>query len=231
MGQNLRHTKKLTAIALLAALAFLFNYLSRFTPPIFPVPPLRYDAKDIIIVISGFALGPSAALIVIFVSSFFEIWIGTAGFPGFVMNVLSSTAFALPPILIFRGIGIFGTARGGAPKAADGTGNALVRSSPDGAAAERSLKSLPKHPGGGYPSYIRVGVGLAIGTLFTTAWMLFWNWLLTPIIVGMPRQVIVENVLWQVILPFNLIKSGINAVAVMLAHRPVLKALRRSMRF
>jgi riboflavin transporter FmnP len=102
MGVNMRHTKKLTAIALLAAFAFLANYLSRFTPPIFPVPPLRWDAKDIVIVLGGYALGVVPAMAIAVVCSFFEVWIGTNGFLGMPMNIVSSWAFAVPAVAIFR---------------------------------------------------------------------------------------------------------------------------------
>ena len=70
-------------------------------------------------------------------------------------------------------------------------------------------------------------LGLLGGILAMTASMLLWNWLITPIYQGMPRAAVAKMLL-PVFLPFNLLKSGINAVVTFLLYKPVAKALRRA---
>lgn len=57
--------------------------------------------------------------------------------------------------------------------------------------------------------------------------MLFWNYLITPIYMGYPREAVVE-LLIPVFLPFNLIKGGLNAAITMILYKPIVKALRRA---
>lgn len=57
--------------------------------------------------------------------------------------------------------------------------------------------------------------------------MLLWNYLITPIYMGYPREAIVE-LLIPAFLPFNLIKGGLNAAITMLLYKPVITALRHS---
>lgn len=70
-------------------------------------------------------------------------------------------------------------------------------------------------------------VGLISGWLFMSAIMLFWNYLITPLYMGYPRAAVVE-LLWPAILPFNLLKGGLNAAITMLIYKPVVTALRRA---
>lgn len=70
-------------------------------------------------------------------------------------------------------------------------------------------------------------VGLLCGWGCMAAVMLFWNYLITPIYMGYPREAVAELLL-PVFLPFNLIKGGLNAAITLLAYRPVITALRRS---
>ena len=69
--------------------------------------------------------------------------------------------------------------------------------------------------------------GLISGVLFTTAVMLLWNYFITPIYIGMPRQA-VAALLLPAFLPFNLLKGGINASLMLLIYKPVATALRRA---
>lgn len=68
-------------------------------------------------------------------------------------------------------------------------------------------------------------LGLACGMVMMTGSMLLWNWLVTPIYQGMPRQAVAE-MLVPVFLPFNLMKSGLNTILTLLVYKPVTKALR-----
>ncbi|MCL2526821.1 MAG: ECF transporter S component [Defluviitaleaceae bacterium] len=93
-------TKRLTTLAMLAALAFLSLYVIRF--PIF-IGFLSYDVKDVIIIIAGFLYGPLSALLIIVVVSFVEmITISDTAFWGLLMNIISSTSFVIPAVLIYR---------------------------------------------------------------------------------------------------------------------------------
>lgn len=68
-------------------------------------------------------------------------------------------------------------------------------------------------------------IGLAAGTLCMTAMMLLWNYLITPLYMGVPRST-VAAMLATVFLPFNLVKGTINAALTMLLYKPVAKGLR-----
>ena len=70
-------------------------------------------------------------------------------------------------------------------------------------------------------------IGLIAGVLTMTGVMLLWNWLITPIYMGVPREV-VEGMLLPTFLPFNLLKGGMNAALAMLLYKPVVTALRRA---
>ncbi len=69
--------------------------------------------------------------------------------------------------------------------------------------------------------------GLVVGTLITTAFMLLWNYLITPIYMGFPRAA-VADMLVPVFLPFNLSKCALNAAITMLIYKPVVTALRKA---
>lgn len=70
-------------------------------------------------------------------------------------------------------------------------------------------------------------IGLTAGTLCMTAIMLLWNYLITPIYMGYPREA-VAAMLIPIFLPFNLIKGTINAGITMLLYKPIVTALRKS---
>jgi riboflavin transporter FmnP len=56
--------------------------------------------------------------------------------------------------------------------------------------------------------------------------MILWNYLITPMYMGVPREAVVE-MLVPVFLPFNLIKGGANAALTLLLYKPVIYALKR----
>lgn len=56
-------------------------------------------------------------------------------------------------------------------------------------------------------------VGLFAGCVFVTGMMLVWNYLISPLYMGISRKVI-STMLIPVFLPFNLIKSGVNSIMV-----------------
>lgn len=69
--------------------------------------------------------------------------------------------------------------------------------------------------------------GLACGVLVMTGVMLLWNYLLTPIFMGWPREAVAELLL-PGFLPFNLVKGGLNAAMTILLYKPIRAALIKS---
>lgn len=70
-------------------------------------------------------------------------------------------------------------------------------------------------------------LGLGLGVVVMTVVMVLWNYLITPLYQGVPREV-VAGMLVPVFLPFNLVKGGLNMAAVLLLYKPVVTALRRA---
>ena len=70
-------------------------------------------------------------------------------------------------------------------------------------------------------------VGLFCGWGCMVLVMLLWNYLITPIYMGYPREAVVK-LLVPAFLPFNLIKGGLNAAMTMILYKPVITALRHS---
>ena len=70
-------------------------------------------------------------------------------------------------------------------------------------------------------------IGLVTGSLVMTVLMLLWNYLITPLYMGYPREA-VAGMLVPVFLPFNLIKSALNAGITLLLYKPVVGLLRRT---
>lgn len=69
--------------------------------------------------------------------------------------------------------------------------------------------------------------GLLLGCVTMTVVMLLWNYLITPMYMGYPRDV-VAAMLIPAFLPFNLLKSGLNSAILLLIYKPVVTALRKA---
>ena len=69
--------------------------------------------------------------------------------------------------------------------------------------------------------------GLVTGSLMMVLVMLLWNYLITPIYMGYPREAVAE-LLIPAFLPFNLLKAGLNAGFTFLLYKPVTTALRKA---
>ncbi len=67
--------------------------------------------------------------------------------------------------------------------------------------------------------------GLLLGAAAMTGAMLLWNWLITPLYMGVSRQA-VEALLMPVFLPFNLLKAGLNTALTLGLYKPLVGALR-----
>jgi len=70
-------------------------------------------------------------------------------------------------------------------------------------------------------------VGLIFAVITATAVMLLWNYTLTPHIMGVSRERVVQ-LLIPGFLPFNLVKGALNAALTMILYRPVRAALDKS---
>ena len=175
---NENQIKKLTLMGMLAALAYLAMLITRPLPPVAGF--LSYDLKDVVVAISGFLIGPVAALLTTVVVSLIEmVTVSATGPIGLVMNILSTAAFTLPPALIYS--------------------------------RHRTQKGA--------------AAGLAAGVGLMTAVMLAWNYIITPMYMGVPREV-VAGMLLPTFLPFNLVKGGLNAGITMLMYKPLSSVLR-----
>lgn len=69
--------------------------------------------------------------------------------------------------------------------------------------------------------------GLAAGTVAMVIAMILWNYLVTPIYMGAPREQIAA-MLVPVFLPFNLMKGGLNAAVTFLLYKPIVTGLRKA---
>ena len=98
------NTTTLAVCAMLCAMAFALTAVSHFLlPPLLPAAAwLKYDPKDVILVIGGLLLGPVPALCVTLVTSLLEmLTFSETGWIGLVMNVVQSAAFILPSALLY----------------------------------------------------------------------------------------------------------------------------------
>lgn len=170
--------KKLTATAMLCALAYIVMLVGRVPVVLF----LKYDPKDVIITLGGLIWGPMMSFAVSVIVSVIEMMSASeTGFIGLVMNIISTCSFACTAAFIYK--------------------------------KKRTLSGAV--------------IGLVIGCVAMVAIMLLWNYLITPLYMGYPREA-VAKLLLPAFLPFNLLKAGLNAAFTFLLYRPVISALRKT---
>ena len=175
---NISKTKKLTTTGMLCALAYAAVVVGRIPLVLF----LKYDPKDVIIVIGGLIFGPLTSLTVTVIVAIVQMFtISGTGILGCIMNIISSCSFACTAALIYK--------------------------------RKRKLS------GAMFGLFCGIGCQVAV--------MMLWNYLITPIYMGYPREAVVELLL-PAFLPFNLIKGGLNAAITMILYKPVVTVLRRS---
>lgn len=171
-------TKKLTTVGMLCAFAYAATVIGRVPLVLF----LKYDPKDIIIVISGLIFDPLTSFSVTLIVSLIEMFtISENGILGFLMNIISSCSFACTAAFVYR--------------------------------KKRKLSGAI--------------IGLFCGWGCMVLVMLLWNYIITPVYMGYPREAVAE-LLIPVFLPFNLIKGGLNAAITMILYKPIVTALRRT---
>ena len=96
---NISKTKKLTTIGMLCALAYIAVVVGRIPLVLF----LKYDPKDVIIVIGGFIFGPLTSFAVTVIVSVVQMFtISGTGILGCIMNIISSCSFACTAALIYK---------------------------------------------------------------------------------------------------------------------------------
>lgn len=167
-------TMRLVVLAMLTALAFI---ASRFQVPVLLF--LKFEAKDVFLVLGGFLYGPLAALGCSIAAGIIELPFSSTGFIGMIMNILSSAAFACVASVIYK--------------------------------KRRDI--------------LGAVIGLVCAVAAMTLMMLLWNYLISPLYMGVSREEIVP-LLTSAFLPFNLLKAGINATVTLLLYRPFLHILR-----
>ena len=175
---NISRTRKLTMTGMLCALAYVAVLVGRVPIVLF----LKYDPKDVIIVIGGFLFGPLTSMAISLIVSMVQmVTISANGILGCMMNIISSCSFACT--------------------------------------AAYAYKRKHTLPGAMF--------GLFCGCVCQVVTMMLWNYLIAPIYMGYPREAVVELLL-PAFLPFNVIKSGLNAAITMILYKPVVTVLRRS---
>ena len=69
-------------------------------------------------------------------------------------------------------------------------------------------------------------IGLITGAVLATGGMLLWNYLITPLYMENTTREMVAGMLVPLFLPFNALKSGLNAALTMLLYKSVSSTLR-----
>lgn len=69
--------------------------------------------------------------------------------------------------------------------------------------------------------------GLSFGSVAMVVVMLLWNWLITPLYMGVSREA-VAGMLVPMFLPFNAVKALLNSALVLCLYKPLITALRRA---
>lgn len=70
-------------------------------------------------------------------------------------------------------------------------------------------------------------IGLLLGVVITVINMTIWNYIVTPIYYGMPRAAVVALLLPGII-PFNILKAGLNAGITLFVYKSVVAILRHT---
>jgi len=97
-------TKKLVLLGMFAAIAYILMLIGHYANIRFTIVDfLKYDPKDIIILIGGFIFGPLSAIAISVPVSIFEmLHPSTTGYYGLIMNIISTAAFAGTAALIYK---------------------------------------------------------------------------------------------------------------------------------
>ena len=101
MKESRFSTRYMAAVAMFAALSFVAVLLAKVIPNVAGF--LSYEPKDAVIVIAGLLYGPLTSVLISVLVSFIEmLTISTTGPYGFLMNVVSTCAFAAPAAWFYQ---------------------------------------------------------------------------------------------------------------------------------
>jgi len=173
-----KHTqkiKKLTALAVFAALAYAVHFVH------VPVSFLNLDFKDVVMTVAGMYFGPVSGLIVAILVPLLEFPTSETGVYGLIMNLLSSVTFVCVASVIYR--------------------------------FKRTLTGAI--------------IGLSAAALSMTAVMMVANLYITPYYMGVPRSMVVD-LIPKLLLPFNAIKSVLNAALTLCLYKPMTTLLKKT---
>lgn len=67
---------------------------------------------------------------------------------------------------------------------------------------------------------------LVAGTITWVITMIGWNLIVTPFYMGVPVKAVIAMIL-PILLPFNLLKAGINSIIIFLIYKPIARLLHR----
>ena len=70
-------------------------------------------------------------------------------------------------------------------------------------------------------------LGLLLGSVVTVGVMILWNWLITPLYMGVSREQVV-GMLVPIFLPFNAVKVGLKTALTVCLYKPLVSALRKT---
>jgi len=183
-------TRDLTLIAMLGAICCVLMHID-FPLPFMP-PFMNFDLCGLVELIGGFAMGPLQAFCIILVKILLKLATEgtTSAFTGEVQNVILSCAYVLPPVILYH--------------------------------RNKTKKTAIK--------------GMAIGSVFCSILAIFTNlYIIIPFYMALMGQEMdyfiqmcaevnpmVQNAVTFVILgvlPFNLIKCGINSVGALVLYK------------
>lgn len=172
--RNSIYIKKLTALAVFAALAYVVHFIH------IPVSFLNLDFKDVIMTVAGMYFGPISGVVVAILVPLLEFPTSETGIYGLIMNLISSVTFVGVASLIYR--------------------------------FKRTLTGAI--------------VALVAAAMSMTAIMMVANLFITPFYMTVPREAVV-NLIPTMLLPFNAVKSILNASLTLCVYKPMTNILRR----
>jgi len=172
--RNSIYIKKLTALAVFAALAYVIHFIH------IPVSFLNLDFKDVIMTVAGMYFGPVSGVVVAILVPLLEFPTSETGIYGLIMNLISSITFVGVASLIYK--------------------------------FKRTLTGAI--------------VALVAAAMSMTAVMMVANLFITPFYMGVSREAVV-NLIPTMLLPFNAIKSILNASLTLCVYKPMTNILRR----
>ena len=188
-------TLKLAKMALMIAIAVICSFVQF---PILPAAPhLRFELMDIPILIAGFAFGPIRGFVIAVVSILLRtvILMPDNSPHGQIMHIISIGVFVLVSCGIYH--------KWQSTKWREFT---LILGYSN--AEKRVLLEAPL-----------VGLlSLVVGGLCMTAAVIPGNIIVTPLVLGLPLDVIYAMIV-PVLIPFNLLKVAINTVVVFLIYK------------